>query len=344
MAMTNQPNPLILRRYIYGFPIDYKLCDLYESYMAADKYLMNHFGKAFFGYVKGKLDAKSSCLIYDQLVKIGEREEIRLADVRTAMIKNSRETIESEHFKEIDQETLISLLSLDKLNIDEADLLAAVSKWVDCEVKRQGLAVNRENRRKVFQPIKSYILYTALGPEKAAKCKGIAELLTLEEAGSLVLHLNQGEPFVIKRKTTRSAGTGTHSVFASYLFSAAGYSGSKMVYLIVNRRVSIRTVYLTYSQSAAYVSFQVYDHPTGANLNLTPKKSVKDGKLCLSLIPPLEVTANHQYQLSVTCNRTLALEDQFTNPITLTNGSISFSLSPSSSFSFVRGFDFVPLD
>ena len=341
--MTNQPNPLI-RRYIYGFPIDYKLCDLYESYMAADKYLVNHFGQAFFGYVKGKLNAESSCLIYDQLVKIGDRDEIRLADVRTAMIKNSRETIESEHFTKIDQETLISLLSLDQLNIDEADLLAAVSKWADCEVQRQGLPVNRENRRKVFQPIKGYVLFNALKPEKVAKCKVIADLLTLEEAGSLVLHLlNKNKPLMIKLKTSRSAGAGTNSVFVKDLFSASGYYASRSVDLTVDRRVSIRTVYLTYSQNATNLSFQAYDSSNYRNLNLTAKRSVKDGKLCLSFSPPLDAQANCRYQLTVTCNRTLTSEDQLTRGQTLRYGSINFYFE-CSDFNFVRGLEFVPLD
>ena len=150
---------------------------------------MNHFSKSFFDYVKSKLNAASSCLIYDQLVKIGDREEIPLAEVRTVAIEQTQETFESEHFKHIDQETLINLLSLDQLSIDEFDLLEPISKWVDCEVQRQGLPINDENRRKVFKPIKGHILFNALKLEKAAKCKEIAELLTVEEIGSLILHL-----------------------------------------------------------------------------------------------------------------------------------------------------------
>ena len=345
MTWTTTESPPVLRRYIYGFPIDYKLCDLYESYMAGDKYLVDHFGKAFFDYVKGKLDAESSCLIYDQLVKIGEREEIRLADVRTAMIKNSRETIESEHFKEIDQETLISLLSLDQLNIDEADLLAAVSEWVDCEVKRQGLPVNRENRRKVFQPIKSYVLFTALKPEKAAICKMIADLLTLEEAGSLVLHLlNKDKPLMIKLKTSRSAGAGTHSVFVSGSFSADGYYASRPVDLTVNQRVSIRAIHLTYCPSVDDLSFEVYDYSTDAYLSLKTESSVKDGKLCLSFSPPLDAQANCPYQLIVTSDQTLNSEDQLTRGQTLRYGSVTFDLMPVDDYNFVRGFEFMPLD
>ena len=65
---------------------------------------------------------QNSCLIYEQLVKIGDREESVLAYVRGRIIENSQEAIESEHFTQINQETLISLLSLEKLSIDEIDL------------------------------------------------------------------------------------------------------------------------------------------------------------------------------------------------------------------------------
>ena len=313
--------------------------------MAADKYLVNHFGKAFFDYVKSKLNAESSCLIYDQLVKIGDREEIRLADVRTAMIENSRETIESEHFKQIDQETLISLLSLDQLNIDEVDLIAAVSKWVDCEVQRKGLPVNRENRRKVFEPIKNYVLFTAFKPEKVAECKLIADLLTLEEAGSLVLHLlNKDKPLMIELKTSRSAGAGTHRVFVKDLFSASGYGGSRKVELTVNQRVSIRAIHLTYSQSSSDLSFRVFNQSTCSYLYFKAESSVKDGKVCLSLSPPLEVKANQKHTFYVDCGRYLTSEDHLTNGQTLSYGSTTFDLRSSNSHNFVRGLEFMPLD
>ena len=312
--------------------------------MAADKYLVNHFGQAFFDYVKSKLNTESSCLIYDQLVKIGEREEIRLAEVRSLIIENSRETIGSEHFTQVDQETLTSLLSLDRLNIDELDLLAAVLKWVDCEMQRQGLPVNRENRRMVFQPIKGYVLFSTLTPEKAAKCKEIPELLTVEEAGSLLLHLNLGEPLMIELKTSRSARSGTHSVFVSTSFSAHGYPRSRSMYVRVSRRVSIREIYLTYSPSAPDLRLEVQNSFTGSYLGLNVERSVKDGKLCLSLSPPWEAEANEQYRLFVTCTGTLQLEDQLTYEHSLSNELITFDLIPHTDFHFVRGLEFALLD
>ena len=77
---------------------------------------------------------------------------------RCTLTRQSKKKFESDHFTQIDQVTWISLLSLDRLMINELDLLLAVSKCVDCEVQRRGLTVNGENRQRVFEPIKSYVL------------------------------------------------------------------------------------------------------------------------------------------------------------------------------------------
>ena len=179
--------------------------------MAADKYLLNHYSRALFSFIIDKLTNENSCLIYEQLVKIGDREESALAYVRDRIIESTKEVFESEHFTQISQEMLISLLSLEKLSIDEIDLFKAVSKWVDCEVRRRGLSVNRENRRLVFESIKGYILFSELTPEKIANCKEVVELLTKEELLSLLSLLlrlvNKEEPLAIELKTSRVAGT-----------------------------------------------------------------------------------------------------------------------------------------
>ena len=271
--------------------------------MAADKYLLHHFGEALFDYVKAKLNAETSCLIYDQLMKIGEREEISLADVRTMIIENSKATIESEHFTKIDQETLIGLLSLDELTVDEDELLAAVSKWVDCEVQRQGLPADSENLRKVFEPIKGYIVFTALTPEKIANCKKIAKILTWEEVGSLFLHLlNKENPWTIELKSPRNAGSSLnrYTVFVSDLFDPeARYRYLREVHLRVSRRVRILTIYSTYSEKVLGASLQILDS-NGVDLGSKIERLAKDGKLCFSVNPPLDVQPNCSYTLKVT--------------------------------------------
>ena len=312
--------------------------------MAADKYLVHHFSEALIEYVKNNLNAESSCLIYDQLIKIGEREELSLADVRTMIIEISKATLESDHFKQIDQETLIGLLSLDELSVTEDDLLVAVAKWVDCEVQRQGLPVNDENRRKVFEPIKPYILFSALKLEKIGSCKEITKLLTLEEIGSLLLHLlNKENPWTIELKSSRKAGH-CYIVFGNDSFNPSGYYRSRVVRLSVNQRVRILSIYLTYSEMASDVSLQILDS-NGVDLGLEINRSVKNGRLCFSLNPPLNAQRNCSYTLKVTGDGKLAGEDQLSKEETLKFKETAFNLNYSNGplsyhYHCVRGLEF----
>ena len=181
--------------------MDFEHADLYESYMVADMYLLHNFSEAFFEYIKERLNAKNCCLIYDQLIKIGEREEISLSHVRKMIVQNSKEVIESEHFTQIDRETLISLLSME-LNSAEDDLLAATSKWINATLQRQGLPLDVGNRKRIFEPIKGYIRFTAL-TLKSFINKEISELFTLEETGSLLLQLLKQNPLKTEIKASR---------------------------------------------------------------------------------------------------------------------------------------------
>ena len=297
--------------------------------MAADKYLLHGFSKAFFDYVKDNLNAECSCLIYDQLMKIGEREEISLASVRTTIIEGKETPFQSDYYLEIDQETLISLLSLDELRVAEIDLLTAVSKWVDCEVQREGLPMNHENRRKVFEPIKGYIVFSALTLDQIANCKEVAELLTKEERGALALHLlDKSNSLMVEQKTKRKAGTGVCTVLASDPLVVGTNSFKREITLSVNQKVSIRTIYTTYPQRAANLSVLIRD-PAGALPNLKIKRSVKNGKLCLSFAPPLAIeVVNSSYTFQITGHDVLCNEDQLSRQRQLKyDESVTFDLS-----------------
>ena len=278
--------------------------------MAADKYLLNNFSEAFLDYIKSKLNAENSCLVYEQLLKTGNPEENSFARVRRTIIKNSKKVFESEHFTQIDQETLISLLSLDELSIAEFDLLAAVCKWVDCEVQRRALPVNGENRRRVFEPIKGYVLFSELSAEKFARCKEMVELIAPEEVGPLLLHLLNEEhheenqlPF--EQKTWRVAGASTCRVFvSSFSFSYDDYDNDHEedynvidMYLTADRGVSIRTIHTTYSERFDDdLHLVIYDLDR-KQLNIDMYQFVKDGKLSFSLDPPFELQPDCSYRL-----------------------------------------------
>ena len=339
VTSTNQIS--CLSRYIYGFEIDFELDDLYESYLAADKYLLHHFNEAFSDYVKVNLNAENSCLIYDQLIKIGEREEISLASVRTVIIENSPEAFGSEHFTQIDRETLISLLSLDELSIAEIDLLTAVSKWVDCEVQRQDLLLNAENRRRVFEPIKGYVLFTDLTLEKIANRQEVAQLLTDEESGTLVLHLlNKNRPWKVELKTPRRSGSNFCSVFIDD--ARLTYLGfcSDLTRVTVNRRVSIRTIYTTYSERLQNVLFEILDSD-GLDLGLKIERFFQDGRMCFSLSPPLVLEPNTSYTLKIDDPDGLSSREFVSQQKQLNfEWSVIFDLKRRDKYHCFRGFEF----
>ena len=274
--------------------------------MAADKYLLHDFNAAFLGHIKNILNAKNSCLVYEQLIKIGNPEEIPFTHVKAMLMENSIQTFTSEHFTQIDQETLISLLSLKELSISEFDQLAAVCKWVDCEVRRQGLPVNVENRRRVFEPIKPYIRFSDLNGERFAGCKEMVELIPPKELTPLLLHLlNKANPLTIEQKTLRRAGTSTYSVFVRktdpFDYSYYDYDEPENfnevdMRLTADQSVSIRTIHTTFSQRFKDLKLTIYGLDR-APVKLEMKRFVKDGKLSFLLEPPFELMPKCSYRL-----------------------------------------------
>ena len=262
--------------------------------------------------------------------------------MKTVIIENSLEVFESEHFTQIDQETLISLLSLEELLIPEIDLLAAVSKWVNCEVQRQDLPVNSENRRRVFESIKGYILFTALTPEKIASCRELAELLSDEERGLLLLHLlDKANPLRMELKTPRRAFSGVCSVFVDDARHLGLLIFSETTGITVNRRVSIQTIHTTYSGSAQSVSLKILNSDD-VDLGLKIERLIQDGRLCFSFEPRFVVEPNREYKLKVSGTGSMTTEDHLSKQYKLKKASVIFDIkcSNASKTHCVKGFSF----
>ena len=351
ISLTEWPSNLwfALRRYIYGLEINFELSDLYDSYLAAETYVIDGFEGALFEYIRTRLNlanpAANIFLIYDQLVKIDTAEEL-LAQART-IIERSKVTFASEHFTQIGQETLISLLSLEELNIDEFDLFMAVSKWVDCEVRRQDLPMNRQSRRQVFWPIQGYILFNALTPDQVARCQEIDELLSLDEIGSLLLHLlnPDGHPYSLELRTTRRAGCITRSVSVRSTFSvhstllASGYLYASEVQLHVNRSVYLKTIHTTYSSgNAANLTLAIFE---GFLPGYQPsfvrrvQASPVNGKCCFVFDPPfcLGPLYRRGYRLQVAGSGVMTEEDRLSKERVFNfEESVFFYLTPNSHF------------
>ena len=263
--------------------------------------------------------------------------------MRTLIIEETQKAFQSKHFTQIDQETLISLLSLDELNIDEIDLLAAVSQWVDTEVQRQGLLVSSANRRKVFEPIKGYVLFRALPYEKIASCRQIVELFASEEIAQLhLLDKDKDYSLAVELKTPRKDRTGVRSVFVRRDFiDGCNYSSLGELHLGVNQLINVHTIYLTLSESTPNLSLEIRD---STDFDLKIESSVKWGRRCFSFNPPVDLQPDIKYTLAVTFDGLISDQERFTYQKKLNyNYSVIFYLNypKDDCFShFIRGFDF----
>ena len=217
--------------------------------------------------------------------------------------------------------------------------------------------MNGENRRRVFEPIKGYILFSTLSAEKFANCKKIVELVTPDEIGPLLLHLlNKEYPVPIVLKTTRKTGASVCSVFISDsdLFDVDAYDydheeedfTSIEMHLTVNRRVSIRAIHTTCPDYLEDFDLGIQ----GLNrksLNLEMKRFVKDGKWSFSLDPPFDVEPNCSYTLFAGVDGEI-LEETREQSVLDYKGTVIFNVQRESpnylEFHCIRGLDFVLLD
>lgn len=192
-------------RYIYTNVLkDLDLSELFETFMAGDKYQVYNMNDAMFSFIKHILNPSNCCIIYDQLMKFPtDYVCVPLDQVETIIRCNSASAFKNKHFVKISQDTLLNLLSMDALSIDEIDVLTSCAKWVDEEIKRLNLESNTTNKQTVFEPIKNLIRFSKITFDQLKSCNPIKDLLSRDELCSLFLHLLNVSKFTIECNTAR---------------------------------------------------------------------------------------------------------------------------------------------
>lgn len=138
------------------------------------------------------------CLIYDQLIQI-PTETSFLDSIEMMIMKNTKIAFASDQFVKINRNTLIKILKLKYLEIDEIEIMKACLRWINEELKRENCDSTLNKQRALFQPIKGLIRFTDLTIDELMKFHEIECLLTDEEVGSLFMHLsNKSRPFKIQ--------------------------------------------------------------------------------------------------------------------------------------------------
>lgn len=179
---TNFSSSLI--RYIYGFDFEFDLELLYETFVAGDKYLVHSFTDAVLEYAKNKLDVSNCVLVYDQLLKFPHQTPL-LQQAAELIQKHSKKAFKCACLARIDKATLISMLSLPKLSMEEIEILKFCSDWVDVQLKQNGLFASKENRLQIFEPIRYFIRFNEIPRSAIAKFAEIESLLPADDIKQL---------------------------------------------------------------------------------------------------------------------------------------------------------------
>ena len=216
------------------------------------------------------LTSSNAAVLYDQLLKLPIDDPL-LKEVRPLIEKcftslrrmielNSLDVFQSESFKLITQNGLVSLLKFPQLNISEFEILRACFGWVDEELRRREQELNKANQVMLFREIKGLIRFGDLDFEDLGRIE-IDNYLTIDEIGSVLLHLtNRSKPLGIEYESPRE-------VFRNFRYSvlastdgvmSANYSTRDVTFqLSVNKRVFLESIEMQPLSVSDAIFFQI---------------------------------------------------------------------------------------
>lgn len=248
--------------------------------------------------VRERLNDSTCCLIFDQLTKLqSDKTNLLLSETREYIKSNSRAVFQSNEFLQIDEDALIALLSFERLNISEIDLLKACCKWLESEIGRSNLPLSVENKRSAFQPIKHLIRWRDLKASQVASFGEICCLLDDKELASLLMHLlNPINSLPSKWQSFSPSRTvGLQSVTLSK-FALVRRLTTYQVLVKVDKKVCIKTIRTGVRHDASRPDTTLSVLASGEVLNLKIEKFLHDAKWCFKFTDELVVEANSEYQ------------------------------------------------
>ena len=170
-------------RYFYSKKVEIDLLEIHPTYVAANKYLASDLIKDLTDLIiNNRLEVLNVCVIYDQLLKLGICESL-IGEVKNLIVARFSEACASNSFLRISENTLVAILSFNKLNTAELELLKACFRWIDSQVPK--------SKRIKFQRIKHLIRFGDLSLTDFGSISKLEKYMTMEDIASVFLHLSQ---------------------------------------------------------------------------------------------------------------------------------------------------------
>ena len=163
----------------------------------AKKYMVKSLERRCFDYLRNELNAENALVLLNQSTLIDDKDLIN--ECWKIIDKESEEIMKTDHFKDIDRNTLDNILSRDSLQSKEVSIFNAVLEWANQACTGKHLPITAENQRKVLGDTFYKIRFPSMTEEDYADTAAQSGLLSFEESHNLFLYFKgkkQDLPFI----------------------------------------------------------------------------------------------------------------------------------------------------
>ena len=163
----------------------------------AKKYMVKSLERRCIDYLRSELNAENALVLLNQSTLIDDEDLIN--ECWKIIDKESEEIIKTDHFKDIDRNTLDDILSRDSLQSKEVSIFNAVLEWAKQACTRKSLPITAENQRKVLDDTFYKIRFPSMTEEEYADTAAQSGVLSFEESHNLFLYFKgkkQDLPFI----------------------------------------------------------------------------------------------------------------------------------------------------
>lgn len=214
--------------------------EIADTLATGDQYRVHNFSDALFVYVRSKLNVSNCCLVYSQLLAVSHATAGLRLQAQVLIERHSKQAFESASFSRIDEVALKRILMLN-LSAEEIDKLRGCSVWVDAKAKRLGLPTNKENRLKLFDPIKRFIRLDAIPVAEIARSEELQNLLSERDIVHLLLrHFSTSQQMVIQPAVIQPAVIQPAVIQSAVSQPAASQTPEQPTQSPVNEELSIQ--------------------------------------------------------------------------------------------------------
>ena len=255
-------------------------------------------------HIVKNLNVSNVCMICYQLLKLTTSESL-IGEVKLRTATQFSKACASDSFKQIDEDTLVAILNFNILNISELELLKACLRWTESQVVQQHLEMNRTSLRQVFEPIKHLIRFGDLSVKDFGSILKIDCFLTVEEIGSIFLHLfDPLKPIQIAYQSPR------RSARAHFVKAIEGeripenrYVSELELSIKAEKRVCLCSIETFATSRCESLSFEI--RPVCRDCTIKADKQSGDRWLIdlRQLTPVLEPNASYKLRFSFTARR-----------------------------------------